>query len=138
MFVVLAITGALAAIVVPAYRSYVQRAKVSTAVADISTMSMALERYNFQHMSLAPDLAAVGYGDALDPWGHKYYYLPFDDVHGHSGQRKDRNLVPINTKYDLYSAGADGQTRAPLTARVSRDDVILANDGGFIGLASDY
>ena len=34
--------------------------------------------------------------------------------------------------------GKDGQSAPPLTAAKSRDDVIIANDGGFIGLASDY
>lgn len=52
--------------------------------------------------------------------------------------RKDRNLVPINSNFDLYSMGQDGQSRPPLTARVSRDDIIYANDGAFIGLAEDY
>lgn len=52
--------------------------------------------------------------------------------------RKDKNLVPINTQYDLYSLGADGQSKPPLTAPVSKDDVILANDGNYIGLASAY
>jgi general secretion pathway protein G len=52
--------------------------------------------------------------------------------------RKDKNLVPINTQYDLYSMGADGQSVPPLTAKASRDDVVMANDGTYIGLASNY
>lgn len=52
--------------------------------------------------------------------------------------RKDRFLVPINTWFDLYSMGPDGKSAAPLTAAASRDDVIVANDGDFIGLASLY
>lgn len=52
--------------------------------------------------------------------------------------RKDRNLVPINSHYDLYSMGKDGQSRPPLTAPVSKDDIIYANDGAYVGLAEDY
>jgi general secretion pathway protein G len=52
--------------------------------------------------------------------------------------RKDRNLVPINTDFDLFSRGKDGQTNFPLTAQRSRDDIVRANNGGYIGLASDY
>jgi general secretion pathway protein G len=52
--------------------------------------------------------------------------------------RKDRNLNPINTQYDLYSVGADGQTRLPLQAPVSQDDVILASDGNYVGLAASF
>jgi hypothetical protein len=31
----------------------------------------------------------------------------------------------------------DGESRSPLTAKASRDDVIYGRDGGFIGRASD-
>jgi general secretion pathway protein G len=62
-----------------------------------------------------------------------------DDKPANMGDvRKDRNLVPINSFFDLYSMGKDGQSRPPLTAPVSQDDVIYANDGAFIGLAEDY
>jgi general secretion pathway protein G len=47
-------------------------------------------------------------------------------------------VVPINSDYDLYSMGKDGESVPPLTARASRDDVIRANDGAYIGLASEF
>ena len=59
-------------------------------------------------------------------------------VFGKGGMRKDRFLVPINTYFDLYSMGKDGKSVPPLTAQASQDDVLWANDGGFIGLASQY
>jgi general secretion pathway protein G len=34
--------------------------------------------------------------------------------------------------------GKDGISSAPLTAKASADDVIRANNGGFIGLAARY
>jgi general secretion pathway protein G len=34
--------------------------------------------------------------------------------------------------------GKDGQSVPPLTAALSRDDVVRGNDGGFVGLARDY
>ncbi len=52
--------------------------------------------------------------------------------------RKDKFLVPINTDFDLYSMGEDGKSVPPLTAKASRDDIIRANDGGYIGPASGY
>jgi general secretion pathway protein G len=138
MIIVLAIAGMLAAIAVPAYQGYVLRAKVSAAVADIAKIALAIEKYDVQHQALPPDLAAINCGDMLDPWGQAYFYLPFDDLKGHGQQRKNKNLVPINSLYDLYSAGPDGKTKGPLTARDSQDDIIRANDGRFIGIASDY
>lgn len=52
--------------------------------------------------------------------------------------RKDRFLHPINSDYDLYSMGKDGESVEPLTAKKSLDDVIRANDGSFVGLAADF
>lgn len=52
--------------------------------------------------------------------------------------RKDRNLVPLNTDYDLFSAGPNGQWMPPITASVSRDDIIRADNGAYVGQASDY
>jgi general secretion pathway protein G len=52
--------------------------------------------------------------------------------------RKDRFMVPINSDYDLYSAGPDGETRAPLQVPVSRDDVIRAGDGSYYGIAEKF
>jgi general secretion pathway protein G len=128
----------LLTIAVPTYRSYVLRAKIAAAVADISKIAMAIQKYDLQHDAPPPDLTAIGYDDTLDPWGNRYFYLSFEGIKGHGDQRKDKNLVPINSQYDLYSAGPDGKTRLPLTARDSRDDIIRANDGAFIGVAADY
>jgi general secretion pathway protein G len=52
--------------------------------------------------------------------------------------RKDRSLVPINSDFDLFSMGRDGQSQPPLTAGPSRDDIVRGNDGGFVGRAADY
>ncbi len=46
--------------------------------------------------------------------------------------------MPINSQFDLYSRGRDGASQPPLTAGPSLDDVVLANDGGFVGLAAEY
>jgi len=57
---------------------------------------------------------------------------------GPTQPRKDRFLVPINSDFDLYSMGKDRDTVAPLTAKVSQDDIVRANDGAFVGLASEF
>jgi general secretion pathway protein G len=55
---------------------------------------------------------------------------------GNGQARKDRFLVPLNDDYDLYSMGKDGTSSPPLTAKVSQDDIIRANNGSYVGLAS--
>jgi general secretion pathway protein G len=87
-------------------------------------------------MSLA-DVPGV---PAADPWGNPYAYLNFAaPIPGVQGMiRKDHNLHPLNSEFDLYSLGADGDSQPALTAKASQDDVIWARDGSFIGLASDF
>ena len=50
---------------------------------------------------------------------------------------KRKNLAPLNSDYDLYSMGKDGASQSSLMAKVSRDDVVRALDGRFMGRASD-
>ena len=53
-------------------------------------------------------------------------------------RRKDRFLVPLNKEYDLYSMGKDGKSQPPLTAKESYDDIVRANNGIYIGQASQF
>ena len=83
-------------------------------------------------------LADVGAGAMRDPWGNPYGYLNLSESGARGQARKDHALVPINTDFDLYSKGKDGVSVGPLTAQPSRDDIIRAADGRFVGLASDF
>jgi general secretion pathway protein G len=134
----LVVLATLAVIAVSAYSSYMEKAKVSQAEEDLTSIEARIALYQATNGELPTSLAQVGDGTMLDPWGHPYYYLDFTGLNGNGKMRKDHNLVPINSDYDLYSAGADGQTELEIAASVSQDDVIRANNGGYIGLASDY
>lgn len=138
LFTAIAVLGLTLAIAIPSYTGYIQRTKVTAATQDIGRISMAIAHYQSLNNALPPDLATIGFAAKLDPWGHPYAYLSFAGLTGKAQMRKDRSLVPINTQFDLYSTGPDGQSRPPLTAPVSRDDVIMANDGAYIGPAANY
>lgn len=134
--ITVALVAVLATIAFASYSRYIARARVTAATADIAGMQVSIERYFTDHNSLPATLADAGL-QLVDPWGRPYRYLPIAGAN--VGQvRKDRSLHPINTDYDLYSLGADGQSASPLTANVSQDDVIRATNGAFIGLASTY
>jgi general secretion pathway protein G len=86
---------------------------------------------------LPSGLAEIGRATLKDRWGNPYEYLDYST--GPAGQiRKDHALHPLNSSYDLYSKGKDGASQPPLTAAQSRDEIVRANDGGHIGLASKY
>ncbi len=138
LLITCAVLLTITALAVPNLLAAIERARVARAVADIHTIGIAVLGYEVINHQFPDTLDQVGYGANVDPWGQPYQYLSFADVNGKGKMRKDRFLVPINSNFDLYSMGKDGKSVPPLTASASKDDVIWANDGGFIGLASDY
>ena len=137
LLIAVAILGVSAAIAIPIYNEYKVKLDNAIAITDIVNVQVAVESY-FQANDVYPNsLTDVNMNLLLDPWGNAYQYLnlagaPIGQV------RKDQALVPINSDYDLYSKGPDGASVAPLTAMASRDDVVRANNGSFIGVAADY
>lgn len=137
LMLALVVAAVVATLAVSSYSSYEERVKVAVAETDLTAIENEIQAYQSTYFQLPTSLAQIG-ETRLDPWGNPYRYLDFSGLQGTAQMRKDRNLVPINGDYDLYSTGKDGGTLPPLLAPVSRDDVIRANNGGFIGLASDY
>jgi general secretion pathway protein G len=138
ILVAIAILCVLAAIALPAYMDYRERLRVAEAVTDIGAIQAHIMYFIEDNRTPPDDLAQVGQAGKLDPWGNPYQYLNLATTKGNGKARKNRNLVPINSDFDLYSMGKDGKSVGPLTAKASRDDIVRANDGRFIGLASEY
>ncbi len=136
--IVIAMIFTLVAIGFPIYGTALEKAKVAKAIGDIRTISSEIGTYQLFNKNLPLSLADIGRANFLDPYGNPYEYLNFSTEKGKGKFRKDRFLVPINSDYDLYSKGQDGDSVAALTAAMSRDDIIRANDGGFIGPESEY
>ncbi len=136
LLAVLAAVVVLGALAIPGYNGYVARARMGRATGDIGTISLQLYRWQLNTGAFPATLAAAGIA-LNDPWGQPYEYTRVQGTH-HSQLRKDHNLHPINTDFDLYSIGPDGATNKPLTAQASRDDIIRANDGAYIGVAANY
>ncbi len=65
-------------------------------------------------------------------------YYDDDDSSATTANARKNNGVLLNTDYDLYSRGQDGDSAVPLAVSVSQDDVLRANNGGFIGLVSTF
>ena len=128
------IIGVLASMALPQYQKALDLARVAKAIGDISAISLELSSLD----SLPTSLAAVNRATYNDPWDRPYVYLKLDGSKSNGKARKDHFLVPLNSDFDLYSVGKDGASSPALTAKASADDVIRANNGGFIGLAERY
>jgi general secretion pathway protein G len=138
VMLVVILIGAVSAWAMPAFLQRLQRTTIEKAILDINSIQAQIE----DHFNLTggfPDSLADLYPPVPpDPWGNPYQYLNSGDPGWRGKFRKDRFLVPLNSDYDLYSLGPDGQSRPPLTVPVSHDDIIRANNGGFIGPASEF
>lgn len=137
VMIVVALIGTLAAIAVPNYLEYRERAKVAVAIQDIRAVEKAVTGFTLDRGRLPVSLAEIGMGGLRDPWGSPYQYLPVAGAPP-GKLRKDRFLVPVNSDFDLYSMGRDRSSLSPFTAKASRDDIVRAGDGAFVGLAADY
>ena len=138
LMIVVGIILTLAALAIPSFIQARDLAKYTKAVGDIYTLEKDILAYSVTYGTLPNTLTDVGRGDLLDPWGNPYVYTNYADVTKKNLIRKDRFLHPMNSDYDLFSAGADGQWKPPITAAPSHDDIIRANDGAYVGLASQY
>lgn len=139
LLITVAIIGTLSSIVIPTLTHQLETDKNRQAASDIAVIGVSLAIFINDHGVPPDNLGQVGMAGKRDPWGNPYQYLNvFSDGSGPPHPRKDHFLHPLNSDYDLYSMGADGDTKVPLTANASRDDIIRASNGGYIGIAADY
>jgi len=136
----MAIIGILSSIATPLFVTYRDRAILLETVVEIRLLEKEITVFFIDNKQYPDSLNDIGRGNLLDPWGNPYQYTRIDggDIKGKGKYRKDQFLVPINKDYDLYSMGPDGKSVSPLTAAASRDDIIRAGDGAYIGWAYMY
>ena len=152
ILIVTLMIGTIAALAIPGYARALESARVTRALGDIRAIARETKMSFLLDGCYPSSLADIGKDILRDPWGRPYEY----GVIGKSGNggppvctacsaacvtvdqaRKDRNLNPLNSDFDVYSHGPDGVSVAPVSAPESLDDIVRANDGNF-GLGSDY
>ncbi len=143
--VMMAIIGILASIATVAYGNYREKMLVQKTIYDMRTLETSINAYRIDNGEYPASLSDLQEGNHVDRYGNPYQYLRIadsDDVKGSGNgkgkQRRDRNLNPINSDFDLYSMGKDGQTATQLNSTKGKDDIVRALNGEFIGLASDF
>ena len=134
--IVTVIIGVLASMAAPNVQRVRERALVARAIGDMKAIEVELNQYTANNMLPPDDLTAIERDALVDPWGNPYAYTKIAGTKGGKGAfRKDKFLVPLNSDFDLYSMGPDGKTKPPLASPVGKDDIIRANDGGYMGIA---
>ncbi|MBE0603580.1 MAG: prepilin-type N-terminal cleavage/methylation domain-containing protein [Deltaproteobacteria bacterium] len=145
--IVVAIIGILAAIAIPNFRQFTEKAREAAAISDIHSIALTLKGIMADNDAALPDdISSLTLRDGLparDPWGNAYRYAPIygrteAEIKKSKFIRKNKKDHPINSDFDLYSMGPNGTSNAALTAKASQDDIIRANDGAFLGKVSTY
>jgi len=138
LFIVIAIIGTLSAIALPNYLRYKYKALIMVAITDVRMIEKQIGLYIFDNAGQLPDslndLTTIG--TINDPWGNPYQYLKIDGGKP-KGLRRNMSDNPVNTDYDLYSMGADGQSKPQFKFKTSQDDIVRAYEGSYVGLVSE-
>lgn len=121
-----------------AHISYTERARVAAAKGEIGAIFLKADMFDLNHNRPPVNLAEMGLAETLDPWGNPYVFLSFEGVNGNGPKRKDHNMVPVNSYFDIYSMGPDGKTATPFTSIPGQDDIVSASNGRYLGIACDY
>ncbi len=157
LLITIALLGILAGLALPMYFTYIEKAKRARAIVEIRAVARAIDEYVRATGALPNSLPEAGVPSNLpDPWGNPYQYERWPDSPGGSGdpggkgkgggkddgappgqQRKHKGNA-LNTDYDLYSMGPDGKSVAPVTGKPSRDDIVRADDGNYVGTSEGY
>ena len=139
--IVIAIIATLSAIAVPNYLGYKNKAKIMVAITDIKMIEKQISLFVFENEGQLPNnlRQLTTLTSITDPWGNPYRYMRIDggEKNALGKARKYLGQPPVNNDYDLYSTGKDGKTIQAFKAPVSRDDVVRAYEGRFVGLVSE-
>lgn len=108
---------------------YTNRAKLANITGALGIVHLKLERHYLQHGTY-PETMELG----LDLWDHPYMYHVYTTT---GDARKDHQNHEVNTGGypDVYSLGPDGRTATPFTSVAGGDDIVIANNGAYIGVA---
>lgn len=127
------------ALVIPAAREIVNKTRSDNVVVDLEKIQTDISDFMLINRRLPDSLAEI-YGDIpRDPWGNEINYLNIAD--GDESikfkVRKYKFIKNLNSDYDLFSEGIDGESVQPLTGKSSHDDIVRAKNGLYIGPAEE-
>ncbi len=137
LMTVTVVLGTLAGMAMVRTSYTVEQARIAKATGDIRALTQDVFGYQTASAghALPPGLADIDRAGLLDPWGRPYVYVLFSTG---GIPRTDVFGVDLNTDFDVFSVGPDGASTTSIVAGPSQDDVLLGNDGGFIGRATRF
>jgi general secretion pathway protein G len=97
------------AVALPGVTSYVDQARANRAINDLSTTAIRIHKWRTRTGEFPESLAEAGIAIPNDPWGRPYIYRRLTDADP-TVARSHRARGKLNSDFDLYSVGPDGET----------------------------
>ena len=117
---------------------FTERARVANAKAKLGEINLKADMFDLNNRRPPTSLAELNISDTTDPWGNEYVFTSFEGMIGNGPKRKAHNMVPVNSYFDVYSLGPDGMTATPFTSIPGGDDIVIAGNGQYVGVACFY
>jgi len=131
LLIVVAIIAILAALALSQFAIFKEKAKVARCSSELRSLEKEIIAYATDKGSFPPNLAEINRDNLHDPWGRPYVYsLTLHRI----------NTAPpcLNTDFDLYSKGSNGNTADSIVDPLSLDDIVRVDDGAFCDMAERY
>lgn len=131
----------LIAMALPVLEGAREAVRLHQAVTSILVIQFEVIKYELKYGTIPANIAAMDLAVdvATDPWGRSYVFLNYDyAISPDFVPREDQFLKPINTAYDIFSVGPDGESHKRLPHPLSLDDIVRASDGEYIGVAAEF
>lgn len=129
LLVVMAIVAILSSVAMTGFAKVKELARVSRCTQEIRSMEREITAWTTEKGSYPPGLAEINRANQKDPWGFNYIYGPPTRMAG---------TDLINTDFDLYSKGPNGDSADSILDPLSEDDIFRGRDGGFVGVSSEW
>lgn len=108
-------------------------------LSDLQAIQIEVDEFYKANGSYPDSLDEIYASPQFDPWDTAYQYLRINGGPKNvTGKQRKYKSLKINSTYDLYSMGPDQETASPLTASISKDDIIRGRNGSFLGYVIDF
>ncbi len=141
VLVAMAGTATILAIALPVLEGAQEDLRRHEAVTDLQVIQFQVTKFELKYGTIPANIAALDLNEdvATDPWGAPYHYLNYEyAVSPDFVPREDQFLKPVNTAYDIFSQGPNLDHHKNLSNWRSKDDIVRASDGEFIGVADEF
>ena len=110
LMIAVVIAGILAAVAYPSFTSFLQRSRRSDAMAALTTIVQAQERYRSNHSTYAPDMSTLSPNVADPSTISKYYTISFADL---------GDTPSFSTGYIITASASGPQVKDTYCAKLS-------------------